>query len=384
MLHFIHRFALNGWLFLITASYALALEPVTVLELPPGPNNPRNSEGDFITLRDGRILFLYTRFTGGAADDDPADIVSRVSSDEGQSWSKTDEMVIKNDGKWNVMSVSLRRLHDGRIAMFYLRKNSPFDCRPLVRFSDDEAKSWSEPIEVISDEDKGYFVLNNDRVVQLRSGRLIIPVALHHRPDWKKADWTGEITCYVSDDAGKTWKRNAQLQRAFKPTGERIAAQEPGIMELTDDRLLMWIRTNAGEQYRAFSDDHGDHWTAFEPMGVPSPMSPASIERIPGTGELLMVWNDHAQVPLAKRRPRTPFTLAISSDEGATWKPAQMIDSDPQGWFCYTAIEFAGDHVLLGHVAGKQLPRQELATTRITRIPLSSIEGLHSITTASH
>jgi hypothetical protein len=26
--------------------------------LPPGPDNPRNSEGDFIELRDGRMLFL--------------------------------------------------------------------------------------------------------------------------------------------------------------------------------------------------------------------------------------------------------------------------------------------------------------------------------------
>ena len=29
-----------------------------VLRLAPGPDNPRNSEGDFITLKDGKILFF--------------------------------------------------------------------------------------------------------------------------------------------------------------------------------------------------------------------------------------------------------------------------------------------------------------------------------------
>jgi hypothetical protein len=34
--------------------------PTRVLELPPGPGNPRNSEGAFVTLKDGRILFVYS------------------------------------------------------------------------------------------------------------------------------------------------------------------------------------------------------------------------------------------------------------------------------------------------------------------------------------
>jgi hypothetical protein len=40
-----------------------------VLRLEPGPGNPRNSEGDFITLRNGKILFIYTHYTGGSGGD---------------------------------------------------------------------------------------------------------------------------------------------------------------------------------------------------------------------------------------------------------------------------------------------------------------------------
>ena len=42
------------------------------LELPPGPDNPRNSEGAFMPLKDGRIMFAYSRFTGSFSDHAPS------------------------------------------------------------------------------------------------------------------------------------------------------------------------------------------------------------------------------------------------------------------------------------------------------------------------
>jgi hypothetical protein len=211
-------------------------------------------------------------------------------------------------------------------------------------------------------------------VVQLASGRLVVPVALHNRPEWIQPDWRGEITCYLSDDAGQTWRRAKTMQKAFDRAGTRITAQEPGVVELSDGRLLMWVRTNAGEQYRCVSTDGGETWSDLEPMGVASPLSPASIERIPNTGHLLLVWNDHSHVPLGERKARTPFSVGISRDEAATWELVQNLDTDPKGWFCYTAIEFVDEHLLLAHVAGQQQPGMHLATTRITRMPIELLD----------
>src|SRR4051794_10748215 len=67
------------------------LPGVTVIPLlPPGPGNPRNTEGSFVQLRDGRILFAYSHFTGGGDDNDAATITGRYSSDGGRTWSSTD------------------------------------------------------------------------------------------------------------------------------------------------------------------------------------------------------------------------------------------------------------------------------------------------------
>jgi len=342
--------------------------PTKNVLLPPGPGNPRNSEGDFIRLGDGRILFVYTHFTGGGGDHSAAHLAGRYSSDGGLTWTEEDVTIVRNEGGWNVMSVSLLRLADGRIALFYARKNSLTDCRPYLRLSSDEAQTWSEPKLCIEDE-VGYYVLNNDRVVELKSGRLIVPVALHNTPDSKEPDWDGTIMCYLSDDSGATWRRGTSRLVGKTPDGKRVTLQEPGVIELTSGRLMMFCRTGSGCQYVSYSEDQGDTWSQFEPSNIIGPCSPASIERIPRTGDLFLVWNNHENVDDAHRGKRTPYNVAVSRDEGKTWEHTKTLEDDPDGWYCYTAVEFLDAHVLLGHCAGNR-KTGGLATTQITRFSL--------------
>jgi predicted neuraminidase len=334
-----------------------ALDFKQVLELPPSPGNPRNTEGAFVTLKDGRVMFAYTKFTGGGSDHDAATIAARYSSDGGQTWTATDTNLIGREGKMNAMSVSLLRLKDGRIALFYLRKNSLADCHPFLRYSSDEGASWSEPIPTIPRTEAtspGYYVLNNDRVVQLKSGRLVMPVAQHVPVDGKFGN-RGTAMTYVSDDAGHTWRRTGVLE---PPAGDRAGFQEPGVVELKDGRLLMFIRTQRGSQYLSYSRDRGQTWSAAAPSKIASPLSPASIKRIPVRGDLLMVWNDHSAAEPAVRSTltsggkRTPHTVAVSRDNGVTWEHVTNVRAAADGWYCYTAIHFVKDKVLLGFASG--------------------------------
>jgi len=340
-----------------------------VLTLPPGENNPRNSEGDFIKLNDGCVLFIYTHFTGGGGDHDAAFLASRSSSDGGRTWSAADVEVLPNEGGMNIMSVSLLRLSNGSIALFYLRKNAEDDCRPLMRISTDEAKTWSSPVECIP-EPVGYYVVNNDRVVQLKRGRLLVPAA-RHALKGQKFSGRGEVVCVLSDDLGATW-RPAKTTIA-PPEGLATGLQEPGVIELKDGRLMLLARTSGGCQYRAWSEDGGDTWTPAEPTDLLSPVSPASFERIPSTGDILLVWNDHRNIAPELKDKRTPLTVAVSRDEGKTWEHIKNIEDNPYGWYCYTAIEFVGDAVLLGHCAGDRREMSGLALTQILRLSVDSL-----------
>jgi sialidase-1 len=336
--------------------------------LPPQPGNPRNSEGDFVQLRDGRVLFIYSHFTGGGSDHAAGHLASRVSSDGGRTWSKEDVVVLPQSGLFNDMSVSLLRLQNGNVALFYARKNSLLDCRAVMRISTDECETWGDPIECISDQ-VGYYVLNNDRVIQLRDGRLIMAVSLHNLESYEEPNWDGHVMCYISDDSGATWRRNKTILAPVDDNNKRLIAQEPGLVELKDGRLLMFIRSNAGSQLMSWSEDRGETWTTPIPSNIISPVSPATIERIPSTGDLLLVWNDHSKIDDARRGKRTPFKIAVSKDEGVTWSSVRTLEDDANGWYCYTAMDFIDGRVLLGHCAGDRRTGG-LNLTQITHFPV--------------
>ncbi len=314
-------------------------------------------------------MFAYSRFQGGAGDHDRAIIAARYSSDQGRTWTDHDVRIVDQEATWNVMSVSLIRLSDGRIALFYLRKNSLSDCRPVLRTSKDEGKTWSEPILCITDQ-VGYYVMNNGRAMQLDSGRILLPVSLHNGPQYKQPDWNGQVLCYYSDDLGTSWQRSRSMLKAHSRDGRRLVAQEPGVIQLKDGRVMMFVRSNAGCQLLSYSQDGGETWSPLETSDIMSPVSPASIKRIPKTGDLLLVWNNHDGISEQLRGKRTPLSVAVSSDEGQTWKHVKNIADNPHGWYCYTAIAFAGDDVLLGHCAGDRRKNNGLAETHITRFSL--------------
>lgn len=338
-----------------------SLKREKVLSLVPGENNPRNSEGSFVTLHDGRILFIYSHYTGSSSNDHaPAFLASRYSADNGKTWSKEDIMVVPQEGKMNVMSVSLLRMKNGAIALFYLIKNSEQDCIPWMRISNDEARTWSEPRPCILDR-QGYFVLNNDRVIQLSNGRLLMPVALHATPGSPQMKQEADLFTYYSDDNGNSWKRSEQV-----PNKDNIITQEPGLVSLTDGRLAMFIRTNSGYQYISYSSDAGETWSPIEPFTLMSPLAPASIKQIPGTQNLLAVWNNNHAVNELYKGKRTPLTIAISEDNGKSWKHIHNLET-ADAWFCYTAILFVKKYVLLAYCSGS------LAKTDIVRIKLRNL-----------
>tara|TARA_R110001592_G_scaffold101302_1_gene286623 strand:- start:35406 stop:36548 length:1143 start_codon:yes stop_codon:yes gene_type:complete len=309
---------------------------------------PRNSEGSFIHLKDGRILFAYSKFIGGASDHASGLIAGRYSEDGGETWTQNDEVIVDNEGGMNVMSASLLRLNNGTIALFYARKNSLDDCIPLMRISSDEAKTWSEPIQVITDKE-GYFVLNNDRVIQLPSGRLLAPVSLH-KTAGVDFSMRGNIYCYYSDDNGKTWNSSQEMLNQ-----DKVVVQEPGVVLLKNGEIMMWLRTDRGVQYLSKSHDNGLSWEEVYPSEISSPRAPASLKRIPKTGDLLLVWNDNKGLVEETASYRTPLTAAISKDEGKSWKHIKVIEDDPEGFFCYTAISFVGNEVLLGYMAAEHV-----------------------------
>lgn len=368
----IHKSRLAGWSILVCLwilpvhseeAKDVSKDSFRLVVCPASPDNPRNSEADIVELKDGALLLAWSRFRGGE-DDATAVIAAKKSRDGGRTWGE--EFILQeNIAQQNVMSVSLLRLASGKILFFFLAKNGPGDLHLYVRASTDEAQTWSEPLKVT--QGPGYHIMNNARAIQLRSGRILCPIA-----------WTPNIAthyhqqdcfCYCSDDEGATWKKSsATVTLGSSP------AMEPGLAELKDGTVMMIIRTALDRIYQAFSSDRGDTWGPPEASPLTAPAAPSTISRISATGDLLMVWNNNPLGNKASWQGRTPLTTAISTDEGKSWTHVKNIEDDPDSGYAYTSITWAGNRALLTYYHWKKgNPNFENTSLVLQSLPLAAL-----------
>ena len=316
-------------------------------------NNPRNSEGSFIQLKDGRLGFFYSRYCGTSHHDHAnADLAVVYSNDNGETWSQP-EIVFKGPSDGNLMSVSMLRLQDNRIMLLYIKKQILPDGqtvlgRPHVRFSSDECLTWSEERLIL---DKfGYFVINNDRLVQLENGRIIVPMAFHNY-----VNWYGIFFALYSDDNGETWTlSNWVLPPATEkhPTESIQGLLEPGVVAL-EQGLMVYFRTPYNSQYKSFSFDNGNSWSIpIRASEFPSQQSPLSLKFNPYNKEYIAVWNDLSDERWSSKdkhlwkNNRCRLVIARSKD-CITWSNHTIIEYDIECGYCYTAMHFLPDGTIL-------------------------------------
>lgn len=364
--------------------------------VPTTSANTRSGEGSAILLKNGEILLIYSRFTGGGADHDTAELFGGML-DPVTGDILDGKIFFKDPTALNQMSVSLERLLDGDIGILFLRKSAPDADDIFFSRSSDEGNSWSTPVKVNSISDETYMVVNNDRLRQFSSGRIAVPVALKGTPNESSS-----LGLFYSDDGGKNWflsDRVRALDKNIRPPHSlreqdrqywhdgcnyKHRLQEPGVEELSEGRILIYCRTTLGYMYQAYSGDNGKTWSELKAAPeIISPAAPQSIRRIPGSKRLLCVFTDRSSVSFANADEywnwRTPLTIAVSDDNAATWQILGNIEDDSHN-YCYESILFLEDKILLTYYEsentiqdGKPV-RRNLASLKMLILPLRELK----------
>ena len=366
------------------------------LLLSNSESNPRNGEGAFLGLRDGRIMYAYTKYNGsGGSDHDTAYIAAVYSSDEGESWSTDSVLYAKPEGALNVMSVSLLRMANGDLGLVFLRKDKACDkitCVPYLYRSADEGKTFDSGTVMIAEPD--YYVMNNDRIIRLKSGRLLFVVA-RHSFDEKGKLTSGVIEVSMSDDDGRSFRvaQRSGLRSPFKIND--YGYMEPGLLELTDERVWLYIRTDYGYQYESFSSDGGETWCAAVPnYKLTSPASPMLAKTVgdytvailnpmpfPGALTAKSFWWD-------KKFDRTPLVCAVSTNGGLSFVDGDLtsrksallpfveqcyyLEDNLEESYCYPAIFELDDGFLAAYYFSNGSGRN-LASGKIIKVNYSEL-----------
>lgn len=352
------------------------MDKYLIHEILPSPGNPRNSEGSFLRAPNGDILFAYSRFTGGAGDDESCDIALIRSSDNGMTFGEPVIIARAADfGVSNIMSVSGLTLPDGRLGFWFLIKENDRTSTLGRAISSDGVNFTSERCECLFPKD--YYVVNNDRLELMSDGRLAIPAAAHRRvvKDGGQLAFDANATLFVLTSAdGKCFcDSGVRVNLPQYVLNRHAAIQEPGIYERPDGNIIMWARTTLGSQYVSVSFDGMKSFTAPEPSEFTSPCSP--LELYSHGGSLFAAYNP---IPNYNGRcegfgsDRTPLALRVSKDYGSSFGKLNIIGEDSDRGYCYPAM-FAPDdrHLLLACCRGKG--GRCLTETGIYRIPLNEL-----------
>ena len=291
-------------------TYAFPLEPVA----PATDRFRRRSEASLVDLKDGGFLLAYANHVG-RSDNDRAFIEAVRLTPEGKRTDDAWVAVEAPEGGLNAMSPALRRLPDGRIGMVYSHRMNTTCASRLFIASQDEGRTWSDPIIVAEGE---YKTGRNDCFTICSTGRFIAPC--HCTDDWDKH--YVHIRVAWSDDAGAAWSLGDKIELPmvnWPDGGNESGCNEPCVVERADGSLFMTMRTAMGTQFCSESLDGGETWTPPRSMEVISPQAPANLSRIPGSDDLLLVWtpNYNARTSLGGRR-HTIMTC-ISYDGGRSW-----------------------------------------------------------------
>ena len=360
------------------------------LFIKTGPQNPRNGEGTFTRLPDGRILFGYTEYYGTSWDDHAiARICGVFSDDEGETWSDRVVLLEKDEKAENIMSPSLFVMKNGELGMVYLRKELTPDgemlCMPLFRSSSDCGTTWSEAVWLTCQ--PGYYCSINDGVSVMEDGRIYVPYSAHG-----KAFPNAEGHLVTSDDNGQTWN----LVQTFRsPYTDDAGLAEPGFYAFPGGTQWSWFRTAYGNQYQSISHDGGKTWGPVIPnFCFTSPDSPMRVKKIHGCPHA--VFNPQGFNCLLEdtenwRSPkRTPLVLAIGGENGEHFgldgttarnggllgfrENCYLLEEDRSNSYCYPCLQETRDGLLVSyyHSNGGNVC---LNSTKITKVYREELEG---------
>ena len=342
------------------------LEPVFEdVEIAPGA---RTTYSSFIELSGDRVLHGFTDFVKWTAseedverlatDPEEADriragralipqISGRISEDAGRTWG--DGFILYPSLARGSDAISLFRVPSGRIVMIVgmVCYRYAIDNRPYCCYSDDEGETWSEP-QYIGFLQPAWHNILHDSLIQLQSGRLILPVSW--TVDYEKTQKKDfKATALISDDGGMSWRRGKGYTVCQEST---VGVPEPQIVELRDGRLLMFMRTHdTGCMARAFSEDEGESWSEAE-LFLENAQAPCTLKRIPGHDEIILVWSHE---PGKNLNQREVLNIGVSKDEGETWDREWFLEEYHTGRrYGYAAIFFLGEKTWVSYYSSDQ------------------------------
>ncbi len=368
----------------------------------PIPPRKGVQEATLGRLKDGRYWLLFG---------ENKKLTGMFSKNQGRTWGPA-QLVVDEGGAPILTGIHLQ---SGRLGIEY---GGPYsrpgrDGTLHFRSSADGGVTWSPAVVI----DPIFSLCRTSGARVLSNGRIVVPTFNWYSPAaGGDSEESANSICiswvFYSDDEGQSWQRS--LSELFvsieKGRGGCFSFEEPSLEERQDGSVLMFGRTELGQFYQSVSQDRGVRWSAPQPAPVAASYSPPMLVRIPGSADLLLVWNQASPEEIRAGLSRHRLSTAVSSDGGATWNHFRNLESmddrtrveppqrpevlrsaegyrqptDPSRYSrspgclrtCYPTVVFSGDEVAITYDYGYGIG--EFANRHATRIKIVNRSWLYS------
>lgn len=224
---------------------------------------------------------------------------------------------------------------NGPLMLFYKVGPTPQTWWGMLITSDDDGKTWSEPVKLGMDEKMGHLLGPvKNKPVQLADGTIISPTSIEYNDDDNELYW--QVFFEISRDMGKTWEVVGPIN-----DGIEFDAIQPSILTYKDGRMQVLCRTRQDVLAQSWSKDGGMTWSKMTATTLPNPNSGTDAVTLKD-GRQLLIYN-HSTKKGEEPKGRNILNLALSKD-GKKWKPVMTLENVPiEAGYAYPAIIQSND-----------------------------------------
>lgn len=275
----------------------------------------------------------------GGSHEGEADVAIYGSRRQEGVWSKPVKLADGAEANWNPV---LFYRQDGILQLFYKEGQKIASWKTWVRLSSDDGVTWSKPQELVPGDISGGRGPVRNKPLRLHNGRVLVGAST------EKGIW--QAFADVTDDDGLSWYKSAPVTiagleyRSGEKTAESAIAVssqsffgrgviQPSLWEDDNGLVHMLLRSSEGYVYRSDSHDAGATWSHAYPLSLPNNNSGLDLVRASFDGELYLLCNPVA----ANWGVRSPMSLFRSTDNGCTWTKLYDLATEPSE-FSYPAL----------------------------------------------
>ena len=253
-----------------------------------------------VQLKNNRFLVAWVAGTNEGSLDTAIWISDRFQAD----WSGPRLAAkVNNEPHWNPV---LFRAPDNTVYLYFKVGASTELWSTWVISSNDEGKSWSDPVRLENHSDNSPVGPVKNKVLLLRDGTWLAPNSREQSEAW-------DAFVDISVDGGKTWSQSKYVPiEHCKFNGKGVI--QPTLWESQSNYVHMLLRSTNGKVYKSESTNGGRTWSHLKKTLLPNNDSSFDIVKLTDN-KLALVLN-----PVSNSIDiKSPLTVILSMDNGETW-----------------------------------------------------------------